>query len=72
MPRVWERQPGLVHRLVVPRSREASAFATRASTTLPELPVNGFGQEDGVDLATYGIVDALCIGEDGKPELVIN
>lgn len=39
---------------------------------LPELPVYGFGQEDGVDLATFGIVDALCIGKDGKPELVID
>ncbi|VVS98488.1 ATP-dependent endonuclease [Sphingomonas aurantiaca] len=39
---------------------------------LPELPVYGLGQEDGVELATFGIVDALCIGEDGKPELVID
>jgi exodeoxyribonuclease-5 len=39
---------------------------------LPELPVYGVGEEDGVELATFGIVDALCIGEDGKPELVID
>ncbi len=39
---------------------------------LPELPVYGSGQEDGVELATFGIVDALCIGDDGKPELVID
>jgi exodeoxyribonuclease-5 len=39
---------------------------------LPELPVYGLGEEDGVELATFGIVDALCIGEDGKPELVID
>ena len=25
-----------------------------------------------MELATFGIVDALCIGEDGTPELVID
>lgn len=48
---------------------EIAAFRARL---LPELPVYGVGEEDGVELATFGIVDALCIGEDGKPELVID
>jgi len=48
---------------------EIAAIRTRL---LPELPVYGLGQEEGVELATFGIVDALCIGEDGKPELVID
>ena len=39
---------------------------------LAELPVYGLSEDDGVDLATFGIVDALCVGEDGKPELVID
>jgi ATP-dependent exoDNAse (exonuclease V) beta subunit len=39
---------------------------------VPELPVYGLSEDDGVELATFGIVDALCIGEDGKPELVID
>jgi hypothetical protein len=29
-------------------------------------------EDDGVQLAIFGIVDALCVGEDGKPELVID
>ena len=39
---------------------------------VPELPVYGLSQSDDVDIATFGIVDALCIGTDGKPELVID
>ena len=39
---------------------------------VPELPVYGINEDDGVELATFGIVDALSIGEDGKPELVID
>jgi hypothetical protein len=39
---------------------------------LAELPVYGLVEDDGVDLATFGIVDALCVGEDGTPELVID
>ena len=38
----------------------------------PEFPVYGASEEDGVELATFGIVDALCLGHDGKPELVID
>jgi len=34
--------------------------------------VYGLSEDDGVKLATCGIVDALCVGEDGKPELVID
>ena len=47
-------------------------IAAIRATLLPELPVYGVGEGDGVELATFGIVDALCIGEDGKPELVID
>ncbi|GAA0678087.1 exodeoxyribonuclease-5 [Sphingomonas insulae] len=39
---------------------------------VPELPVYGTNEDDGIELATSGIVDALCIGEDGRPELVID
>lgn len=39
---------------------------------VPELPVYGLSEGKGLELATYGIVDALCIGEDGKPELIID
>ncbi|MFZ2982976.1 MAG: UvrD-helicase domain-containing protein [Sphingobium sp.] len=39
---------------------------------VPELPVYGSSEDDCCELATFGIVDALCIGEDGKPELVID
>ncbi|KQN04863.1 ATP-dependent endonuclease [Sphingobium sp. Leaf26] len=39
---------------------------------IAELPVYGLGEEDGVELATFGIVDALSLGEDGTPELVID
>ena len=48
---------------------EISAIRRRL---VPELPVYGLSEDDGVELATFGIVDALCIGEDGKPELVID
>ena len=39
---------------------------------VPELPVYGSSVVDGVELATFGIVDALCVGEDGRPELMID
>ncbi len=39
---------------------------------VPELPVYGASEDDCGELATFGIVDALCISEDGKPELVID
>ena len=52
--------------LVLP---EIAAIRTKL---VPELPVYGLSEDDGVELATFGIVDALCIGEDGRPELVID
>ena len=47
-------------------------IAAVRSKLVPELPVYGSGEDDGVELATFGIVDALAIGEDGSPELVID
>lgn len=42
------------------------------SRLVPELPVYGTKQDGDIELATFGIVDALCVGEDGQPELVID
>lgn len=39
---------------------------------IAELPVYGIGEEDAVELATFGVVDALCVSADGTPELVID
>ena len=39
---------------------------------MAELPVYGLDEAEGVELATFGIVDALCLREDGTPELVID
>jgi ATP-dependent exoDNAse (exonuclease V) beta subunit len=48
---------------------EIAAIRTRL---VPELPVYGASEDEDGELATFGIVDALCMGEDGKPELVID
>ncbi|TXN27671.1 UvrD-helicase domain-containing protein [Methylobacterium sp. WL19] len=42
------------------------------SKLVPELPVYGSAQDDGFELAIFGIVDALAIGDDGKPVLVVD
>lgn len=47
-------------------------IAAIRSRLVPELPVYGSGQDDGVELAISGIVDALAIGDDGKPALVLD
>lgn len=39
---------------------------------IPELPVYAAEEIDGVERAISGIVDAMCIGLDGKPELIID
>ncbi len=39
---------------------------------VPELPVYGTEQMDDVKIAITGIVDAISIGPDGTPELVID
>lgn len=56
----------------VARTLQLSEIAALRPRLLAELPVYGLSEDDGVDLATFGIVDALCVGEDGKPELVID
>jgi ATP-dependent exoDNAse (exonuclease V) beta subunit len=47
-------------------------IASIRARLIPELPVYGSGEHDGVELATFGIVDALLVGDDGKPRLVID
>jgi exodeoxyribonuclease-5 len=47
-------------------------LAAIRSRLVPELPVYGSGQDDGGELAIFGVVDALAIGDDGKPALVID
>ena len=39
---------------------------------IPELPVYGRRSEDDVEIAVGGVVDALCLGADGDPEVVID
>ncbi|MFZ5747859.1 MAG: UvrD-helicase domain-containing protein [Pseudomonadota bacterium] len=39
---------------------------------MPELPVYGASEHNGVEIATFGIVDALFLGDDGRPEVVID
>jgi ATP-dependent exoDNAse (exonuclease V) beta subunit len=56
----------------VAKTLQLPEIAALRHRLLPELPVYGLSEDDGVDLATFGIVDALCVSEDGKPELVID
>lgn len=56
----------------VARTLALPEIAALRPRMLAELPVYGLSEEDGVELATFGIVDALCLGEDGTPELVID
>lgn len=37
-----------------------------------KLPVQAVSKDEGNELATSGIVNARCVGEDSSPELVIN
>lgn len=39
---------------------------------VPELPVYGVSEQDDVEIATFGIVDALSLSEDGNPNLVVD
>ena len=56
----------------VARTLAMPEIAAIRTKLVPELPVYGLSEDDGVELATFGIVDALCIGDDGRPELVID
>ena len=56
----------------VTRTLALPEIASVRERLVPEFPVYGAGEEDGVELATFGIVDALCVGDDGRPELVID
>lgn len=56
----------------VARTLALPEIASVRERLVPELPVYGASEDDGVELATFGIVDALCVGEDGRPELVID
>ncbi len=56
----------------VARTLALPEIAALRPRLIPELPVYGLGEEDGVELATFGIVDALSVGADGTPELVID
>jgi len=56
----------------VARTLALPEIAALRPRLLAELPVYGLSEDDGVELATFGIVDALCLGEDGTPELVID
>ena len=57
---------------VVARTLQLPEIAALSPRLMAEFPVYSLREDDGVNLATCGIVDALCIGEDGKPELVID
>ena len=56
----------VVHTLALP------GIAAVRDRLVPELPVLASDEVDGVEVATAGIVDALCLGKDGTPELVID
>lgn len=56
----------------VERTLALPEIAAVRSRLVPEFSVYGASEEDGTELATFGIVDALCIDHDGKPELVID
>jgi exodeoxyribonuclease-5 len=56
----------------VARTLALPEIAALRPRMLAEIPVFGLRVGDGVELATFGIVDALCLGEDGTPELVID
>jgi exodeoxyribonuclease-5 len=63
--------PGEVAR-VVARTLALPEIAAVRDRLLPELPVLASDQDDGVEVATAGIVDALCLGDGGRPDLVID
>lgn len=56
----------------VAKTLQLPEIAALGPRLMAEFPVYGLSADDGVELATCGIVDALCIGDDGKPELVID
>lgn len=56
----------------VARTLALPEIASIRATLVPELPVYGTSEQDGVEFATAGIVDAVSIGDDGQPALVID
>lgn len=56
----------------VAKTLQLPEIAALSPRLMAEFPVYGFRKEDSVKLATCGIVDALYIGENGRPELVID
>jgi exodeoxyribonuclease-5 len=56
----------------VARTLAMPEIAALRPLLIAELPVYGISEEDAVELATFGVVDALCVGADGTPELVID
>lgn len=57
---------------VVARTLALPEIAAVRARLVPELPVLASDHVEGVEIVTAGIVDALCLGECGQPELVID
>jgi exodeoxyribonuclease-5 len=57
---------------VVLRTLALPEIAAVHDRLVPELSVLASDHAEGIEVATAGIVDALCLGSSGKPELVID
>lgn len=57
---------------VVARTLTLPEIAAVRARLVPELSVAGVEDVDGVELAIIGVADAICVGADGTPELVID
>lgn len=54
------------------RTLSLPEIAAVRARLISEFPVYASEEIDGVERAISGIVDAMCVGPDGKPELVID
>ena len=57
---------------VVVRTLTLPEISAVRDRLVPELPVLASDHVDGVEVATTGVVDALCLGESGEPEMIID